>query len=286
MTRNKLLLREKANIEKYINNNIEASVDAIMELYNRIPNKSDVYKSLYRYRRLDSYELEALQNGTIFMRWPSSYEDDEDCTPVFDYEEITRFIIKEKHPRSAAQELIERNVNFHDLESNPKIKKKISDIRNMWMISCFTERDNNIKMWQQYADNCKGICLVYSFKDILDNVKNTESMIIMPVRYIDNRSECPDLKLDHHDLLENLNVTDSKYLLSCTTKERVNYSFEEEWRLILERNKEEGDGDTIGISVQFIDPLIVICGSNIDRTTNEYQQLVNITTRKKIGLVG
>lgn len=33
MTRTKLELREKANIEKYIHNNTEVCVDAIMELY-------------------------------------------------------------------------------------------------------------------------------------------------------------------------------------------------------------------------------------------------------------
>lgn len=28
------------------------------------------------------------------MRWPSSYPDKTDCTPVFDFEEISEYIIK------------------------------------------------------------------------------------------------------------------------------------------------------------------------------------------------
>ena len=97
MTQNKLELREKANVEKYIHNNTEGCVDAIMELYNRIPDIGGVFKSLFRYRPLNSYELDSLENETIFMRWPSSYEDESDCTPVFDLKEISQYIIKKNH---------------------------------------------------------------------------------------------------------------------------------------------------------------------------------------------
>ena len=65
MTRTKLELREKANIEKYIHNNTEVCVDAIMELYNRIPDIGGVFKSLFRYRPLNSYELDSLENETF-----------------------------------------------------------------------------------------------------------------------------------------------------------------------------------------------------------------------------
>lgn len=81
-------MREKVNIERYIHNNIEASTGAIMDLYDRLPNAGGEFKELFRYRILNEYELSSLGNETIFMRWPSSYEDEGDCTPVIDLEEI------------------------------------------------------------------------------------------------------------------------------------------------------------------------------------------------------
>ena len=284
MTRNKLLLREKANIEQYQNRNNEASVDAIMQLYGRIPDVGGVYKSLFRYRSLNKYEVESLRNGTIFMRWPSSYDDDEDCTPVFDYEEITKYIIQNKYPGFDAQKLIDRFVDYQDLRNNSRVLKKIKDMRNMWMISCFTERYNNKRMWLEYADAHKGICLVYSFKVILDLIKGTDGMSIMPVRYVEDRNTDQIIIMNHRDLLEDLDETDAKYHLTCTTQDRLKYSFEEEWRLILEK---EIENDTlIGDNIPFIDPLVIICGGMMDKASKEYQELVDIATSKGIKMIG
>lgn len=49
--------------------------------------------------------------------------------------------------------------------------------------------------------------------------------------------------LNHKDLLEFNDETESKYQLTCTTKEKLSYSFEEEWRLIYEREKVNTDGE-------------------------------------------
>ena len=97
-------------------------------------------------------------------------------------------------------------------------------------------------MWAQYANNFSGICLVYSFFDVLETIKHTKGMSIMPVRYVDNRDKYKDICLNHKDLLEFNDETEPKYQLTCTTKEKLSYSFEEEWRLIYEREKVNTDG--------------------------------------------
>lgn len=274
MTRKELELREKANIERYVNHNRDACTDSIMELYYRIPDVGGIFKSLYRYRPLNSYELESLKNGTIFMRWPSSYEDGEDCTPVFDFGEISKYIIEKKYPGFDSSELYERFVNIEDIKNNPKFAQKVNDMRNMWLIACFTERYDNQKMWMKYAQNENGICLVYNMKDILDTVKQNNMMSIMPVRYVENRSDCTDIMLNHIDLIDNRDETESKYFLTCTTKDKLKFSFEEEWRLIYE--KENTDANMIGESVPFINPDIILCGSAIDKKSREYKELLKI----------
>lgn len=51
-------------------------------------------------------------------------------------------------------------------------------------------------MWAQYANNFSGICLVYNFMMFWEAVKQSEGMSIMPVRYIDNRDQCKDIRLN------------------------------------------------------------------------------------------
>ena len=106
MTRKQFELRIKANVEKYIHKDIDACEDAIMELYRRIPDVGGVFKTLYRYRSLNENELNSLENETIFMRWPSSYPDKTDCTPVFDFEEISEYIIKKNYPILNAEKVV------------------------------------------------------------------------------------------------------------------------------------------------------------------------------------
>lgn len=98
MTRKQIELRERANLELYMQNNLDACLDAIMELYDLIPSTGGGFKPLFRYRKLIGDELKSLTQETIFMRWPSSYTDTSDCKPVADYKEIATYIVEHKYP--------------------------------------------------------------------------------------------------------------------------------------------------------------------------------------------
>ena len=285
MTRKQFELRIKANVENYIHKDTKACVDAIMELYKRIPDAGGDFRPLYRYRSLNSDELNSLENETIFMRWPSSYPDKSDCTPAFDFEEISKYIVRKNHPILNAENVVKDLIKVNDIMENPKFAKKINEMRNMWMIACFTERYNNSKMWAQYANNFSGICLVYSSYNILKTIKHSEGMSIMPVRYVDNRDKYKDICLNHKDLLEFNDETESKYRLTCTTKEKLIYSFEEEWRLIYEREKVDTDGEKKGDCIPFINPIVIICGNSVDKNSSEYQRLIQIAEEKEIRII-
>ena len=140
-------------------------------------------------------------------------------------------------------------------------------------------------MWAQYANNFSGICLVYSFFDVLETIKHTKGMSIMPVRYVDNRDKYKDICLNHKDLLEFNDETEPKYQLTCTTKEKLSYSFEEEWRLIYEREKVNTDGEKKGDCIPFINPAVIICGNSVDKNSLEYQRLIRIAKGKGIRVI-
>lgn len=280
MTRKQLELRMKANIARYIDNDKKTCVDTIMELYSRIPDVGGNVKPLYRYRSLNQYEISSLENETIFMRWPSSYDDKSDCTPVFDIKEISEYIVKKKYPFLDLKKADKDLIKAEGIMEDPRFVKKIDEMRNMWMIACFTERYDNSKMWKQYASNSSGICLVYSFYDVLETIKHIQGMSIMPVRYVDARDKCKDICLNHRDLLAD--ESESKYQLTCTTKERLSYSFEEEWRLIFEREKKNTDGIKIGDCISFVNPIAIICGKLVNKESSDYRDLTNIAKKKGI----
>lgn len=287
MTRKQIELRERANLELYMQNNLDACLDAIMELYDLIPSTGGGFKPLFRYRKLIGDELKSLTQETIFMRWPSSYTDTSDCKPVADYKEIATYIVEHKYPILDAAKFV-GVMDIKDIEKNPEVLKRLDKIRNMWMISCFTGKKDNKRMWSEYADQCKGICLEYDFKKVLDKVKETNGeMKIMPVRYIEDRDSCSDMALNHKDLL-NMNdegATEAKYKLACMTKEKLLYSFEEEWRLIYDREKKIEDEQIDGDSIPFVNPKRIICGKAVDQNSGEYKELIEIAEDKGIEMV-
>lgn len=287
MTRKQKELRERANLEMYMRHNLNACLDAIMGLYDRIPNTDGDFKPLFRYRKLNGDELESLTQETIFMRWPSSYNDTSDCKPVVDYKEIVTYIVEHKYHISDAEEYV-GTMDIKSIENNPEVLKRLDKIRNMWMISCFTGKKDNKRMWSEYADQNRGICLEYDFKKVLDKIKETGGeMRIMPVRYIEDRDTCSDMALNHKDLL-NMNddaATEAKYKLACMTKEKLLYSFEEEWRLIYDREKKLEDEQIDGDSIPFINPRRIICGRAVDQNSTEYKKLIEIAEDKGIEIV-
>ena len=102
------------------------------------------------------------------------------------------------------------------------------------------------------------------------------------VRYVENRDKCTDISLNHKDLLESGDETEAKYRLTCTTKEKLTYSFEEEWRLIYEREKESTEGEKIGDCISFVNPKLIICGKSVDKESAQYQELISIAEKKGI----
>ncbi len=279
MTKKQFELREQAIKAKYIDNNVNECVEAQMELFKRIK-----LKTFFRYRSLNEYELKSLEDDTIFLRWPSTYEDIGDCTPVFDYEEITEYIRRKKYGFIDEKQYHNKLLDYEYIKNNDKIREKLDDLRDMNLVACFTERYNNERMWTNYANHGEGICLAYNSVDLLKYIRGYSSTLdaqFLPVRYVECREKCRDMMLNHYDLLEDRPETNNKYLISCMTKDKSNFSYEEEWRfLLLAERKEEHVGK--GKSAPFIGPNTIIFGSNIDKKSDLYIRLVEIARSKNI----
>ena len=95
---------------------------------------------------------------------------------------------------------------------------------------CFSRHHYSPLMWAHYADRNKGACLVFSVKTEPDFAK------FLPVKYTKERAirnfkkKLPDLSIQ--------NLDEQKLVELCATKE-LDWSYEEEVRLLVKLNKTE-----------------------------------------------
>ncbi|MBQ8771667.1 MAG: DUF2971 domain-containing protein [Clostridia bacterium] len=109
------------------------------------------------------------------------------------------------------------------------IKDKINE---MFGISCFARRNDNILMWSHYANKHTGFCVEYD----LSKLKSQEAMLMLyPVIYSNKRPLLPLSMFDFSDI-KNVKVVEgalpyAEIVESLLTKSDI-WSYEEEWRII------------------------------------------------------
>jgi hypothetical protein len=86
MTRNELLIREKAVLYAYKNDDFDKAIDYEMELFDR--NKE---KKIYRFRCPKNREIESIREANIFLCRPRIYEDIGDCEWIDDIEALVKY---------------------------------------------------------------------------------------------------------------------------------------------------------------------------------------------------
>ena len=114
-------------------------------------------------------------------------------------------------------------------EAIQAIKDKINEI---FGITCFAERNDNILMWSHYADKHTGFCVEYD----LSKMKSQEAKLMLyPVIYSKKRPLFPLSMFDFTDI-KNVKVAEGVFPYadiaeSLLTKSDIWY-YEEEWRII------------------------------------------------------
>lgn len=120
-----------------------------------------------------------------------------------------------------AQEKISESIKF--------IKDKINEI---FGISCFAERNDNILMWSHYADKHTGFCVEYDFSKMQSQ---EAKLMLFPVIYSKKRPLLPMSMFDFSDI-NNVRVADgplpyADIAESLLIKSDI-WQYEEEWRII------------------------------------------------------
>ncbi len=121
-------------------------------------------------------------------------------------------------------EFIKRTKNFLEDYYSSTIDDFNSFLKNHTLVSCFSEKNIINPMWAHYADNHKGICIEYNFKD-LDNIFVLNSCF--PISYV-----------EHFDMTNDLKRIDSnsnkfKILKIPFLNKSMDWQYEKEWRILL-----------------------------------------------------
>lgn len=181
----------------------------------------DIPERLFRYQRINKDTLETLEKNEIYMNSSEQFNDPFDCRGVyFDENEFN----------------IERNDNNRNVLN--------CEETNNFKIACFSECPNNLPMWGNYADNRKGMCVEYNFKNLGEDHQITKKL--WPVIY---RSEKYDITSSLKKLWEVASKEPSKIIHMIRDEDlmmlflknlfkHTSWEYEKEWRLIIPQQKE------------------------------------------------
>lgn len=144
------------------------------------PKKS----KFYRYRPLNEYTIFELLQGYVFLSNPNAFNDLFDCNAHLQLGELSKsygeWILDLQHFENVSNSLA--------LKKTMEIRKDI--ISKKLKIACFTTKNNNVSMWDRYANEHKGICIEYDFENIFYennklkcNGEEYEHELFLPVFY-------------------------------------------------------------------------------------------------------
>ena len=209
------------------------------ELVRKIPRR------LYKYRPINQYALDGLQNHTLWFSSPGEFNDPFDCN-------VSCFIGRNR------QDFEERLGAFLGdglvslLDKSPAGWRKKNEIlmdifRDFYsskiLICCLSVTCDNVLMWSHYAAQHKGMCLVFNSHKaglIRDNVLPVQYYKRYPSNLVDARKI---------DTLESL----VKQLLAAKSSA---WSYEQEWRAFM-LNESGGDADNVKGALYQYDPALL-----------------------------
>lgn len=96
---------------------------------------------------------------------------------------------KYKHAIELMDEDLDEKIK-NGVEANPKFQEFRDKIRNSVLVACMSENYDKY-MWNNYAYNGEGICLVYDLLEVM--TKKPDGLKLYPVRYVEDRKSTEDI---------------------------------------------------------------------------------------------
>lgn len=191
----------------------------------RLIKDFDVPTKLYRYTTVSKYMLSNLKTNSLTATTPTEFNDIYDSSMHLDH--VNQYRESFKKLNEGSRLLGYKDVITPEMEI-PLIKQakeldefSLTYLAKDFSIVCLSSNPRDIKMWGQYSNNNKGICIAYNF----DQGKYDHKKFIYPVIYIDSPIAVSKLMKD-----------DNKIMLATLTSVIAKFrdwEYEKEWRMVL-----------------------------------------------------
>lgn len=197
----------------------------IKEEYEKLLAKIEIPKKkikkeeksvLYRYRPINSYTLSEIINDYVFLANPETFNDPFDGQ----YWYSDGKILSHSKGNEFAKEYIYGTLQEYMNADNQRL-------RNNVRIASFSQKNNNMPMWNHYANRNRGVCLEYDMSDFeyiegkLNLNGEQREVSLLPVLYVSNSN-------DYYLASKQKELDDT---IACLIKHK-DWSYEEEWRFI------------------------------------------------------
>jgi hypothetical protein len=256
---------------------------------------------VYKYRAVNPYTIDALENGFLIASSPSSLNDPNEGRVFIDYKNRWKLIYQGFLETFYEQTGFRLAVEINEYEERDRLfirlmeclpipkehyamwnriwkftdkllQKKLLDFQNdlikindeLHRICSFSEIRNSTLLWAHYADQSKGFCIGYNLKEL----KNDLTELLLPVRYSDSLIEVDDTFFDGREI-------NKSFLMNSLTLKSSDWQYEKEWRLLLLAESTE-KMQKVHLPV----PKEIILGLNI--TSENHVRLIDIANTKNI----
>lgn len=194
------------------------------------------------------------------------------------YNKMDVFNIKQRLLKSKSEEL-SRIVS----EEISRIEGKFYDLKKQiekenYYVCSFTVESGNLPMWAHYTNNYEGFCVEYDLTNIKSNNDKSSTILLnrfFPVKYTSKVPKISKTHLIKKNMFTSQVAYDNKKLHAITNKDQ-NWSYEGEWRLILDKKNK------YGFKFEFPFASKIICGYNMKR--EDINRLHQIAVDKNIDL--
>jgi Protein of unknown function (DUF2971) len=214
-------------------------------------------KHLFKYMGATKYSFENFYDDKFFMSYPSQYNDP--------YDSLFSLIVDEVEDGNldriyhADVHSGEGNILDYIIREN-ELREEGARWRDTIKCCSFSEVNDSILMWSHYADNHKGICIEYDFKNVSNRSSENE---LYPIRY-----EQRIVKVDLSDDFDNIYVP-----LIASIVKSDSWKYEKEWRIVIlsDQGFSDEEGNTF---VKSPKPAAIYLGANVSLSDrNRYLDL-------------
>ncbi|MDP2208097.1 MAG: DUF2971 domain-containing protein [Bacteroidota bacterium] len=198
--------------------------------------------TLYKYRRFDELDLRLITHSEIWFSCAKPFNDPFDTSLSYNYDdhdgkmggEWTRWADKQINSHLSPQEREKIRLERLSLLKNPKYLEKMRNEvieynYNKFGICPLARRPDNLLLWAHYSEKHTGFCVGISTSKLdewmNEQTKENVQLDRLKVKY---RKQAPN-----YNFFEVTMRNDIKHIASLISTKFKDWSYEEEWRLVL-----------------------------------------------------